>query len=197
MKAITVEPKKPGSARFASFRSRDVREGSAAWLKPSPSSAFRKNDEEIVEGKYGWAWRRRQERLVLGHRCLGRVIDPAASRVHSGKATWWSDTPPDPVPYPNCAVGDRDMCTNGQYTDAGSKRSTASCRNAGAADQYLIKVDPSLGILGVLLKPMTVITKAIEQVFLAGRRSSGSQDHAGDRRAAIGLLAALRLVCET
>jgi threonine dehydrogenase-like Zn-dependent dehydrogenase len=37
--------------------------------------------------------------------------------------------------------------------------------------EYAIKVDPSLGILGVLLEPTTVITKALEQVFAVGQRS--------------------------
>ena len=46
-------------------------------------------------------------------------------------------------------------------------------------------MDPSLGILGVLLEPMTVITKALEQVFAGGpARLLGTQDCAGDRRRA-------------
>lgn len=37
--------------------------------------------------------------------------------------------------------------------------------------EYAIKVDPSLGILGVLLEPATVVTKALEHVAEIGRRS--------------------------
>jgi threonine dehydrogenase-like Zn-dependent dehydrogenase len=37
--------------------------------------------------------------------------------------------------------------------------------------EYAIKVDPSLGLLGVLLEPMTVIAKALEQVVFVGQRS--------------------------
>ena len=29
---------------------------------------------------------------------------------------------PDPVPCPNCAVGEWDMCRNGQYTERGIKQ---------------------------------------------------------------------------
>ena len=36
---------------------------------------------------------------------------------------------------------------------------------------HAIKVDPSLGILGVLLEPMTVIIKALEQVLAVGQRA--------------------------
>jgi len=60
--------------------------------------------------------------------------------------------------------------------------------------EYAIKVDASLGILGVLLEPMTVITKAIEQVFLAGQRAFWEPRTALVTGAGpIGLLAALRL----
>jgi threonine dehydrogenase-like Zn-dependent dehydrogenase len=36
--------------------------------------------------------------------------------------------------------------------------------------EYAIKVDSSLGLLGVLLEPTTVIAKALEQVVFIGRR---------------------------
>ena len=79
---------------------------------------------------------------------------------------------PDPVPCPNCAVGEWDMCTNGQYTERGIKEIHGFMSERWRSEpEYAIKVDPSLGILGVLLEPMTVITKAIEQVFLAGQRA--------------------------
>ena len=49
--------------------------------------------------------------------------------------------------------------------------------------EYAIKVDSSLGLLGVLLEPMTVITKALEQIFVdRPARLLGTQDGAGDRR---------------
>ncbi|HTE34359.1 MAG TPA: zinc-binding dehydrogenase, partial [Chryseolinea sp.] len=37
--------------------------------------------------------------------------------------------------------------------------------------EYAIKVDSTLGILGVLLEPASVISKAIEQIAMIGRRS--------------------------
>jgi len=37
--------------------------------------------------------------------------------------------------------------------------------------EYAIKVDPTLGILGVLLEPTTVITKALEQALAVGQRA--------------------------
>jgi len=37
MKAITVEPKKPGTARYEDFPEPDVHEGSVSW-RPLPSA---------------------------------------------------------------------------------------------------------------------------------------------------------------
>ena len=79
---------------------------------------------------------------------------------------------PDPVPCPNCAVGEWDMCRNGQYTERGIKEIHGFMSERWRIEpEYAIKVDPSLGILGVLLEPTTVIAKALEQVALIGRRS--------------------------
>ena len=79
---------------------------------------------------------------------------------------------PDPVPCPNCAVGEWDMCRNGQYTERGIKEIHGFMSERWRIEpEYAIKVDASLGILGVLLEPMTVITKALEQVVAVGQRS--------------------------
>ena len=53
---------------------------------------------------------------------------------------------PDPLPCPSCAVGEWDMCRNGQYTERGIKERWR------IEPEYAIKVDPSLGILAVLLE---------------------------------------------
>ena len=91
---------------------------------------------------------------------------------------------PDPVPCPNCAVGEWDMCRNGRYTERGIKEIHGFMSERWRIEpEYAIKVDPSLGILGVLLEPMTVIAKALEQVVF-GRPALllGGEDGARDRR---------------
>ena len=102
---------------------------------------------------------------------------------------------PDPVPCPNCAVGEWDMCRNGQYTERGIKEIHGFMSERWRIEpEYAIKVDPSLGILGVLLEPMTVITKALEQVFVVGQRAYWEPKTVLVTGAGpIGLLAALRL----
>jgi threonine dehydrogenase-like Zn-dependent dehydrogenase len=165
-----VEPKKPGSARYEDFPDPDVREGSV--LVEAVAVGVCGTDVEIVEGKYGWA-PPGKTRLVLGHESLGRVIDPGPnSPLKKGDLVVGIVRRPDPVPCPNCAVGEWDMCRNGQYTERGIKEIHGYMSERWRIEpEYAIKVDPALGILGVLLEPTTVVTKALEHVAVIGRRS--------------------------
>jgi len=170
MKAITVEPKQPGTARWEDIPEPDPRDGSV--LVEAVAVGVCGTDVEITEGKYGWA-PPGKTRLVLGHESLGRVVDPGQSRsLKKGDLVVGIVRRPDPVPCPNCAVGEWDMCRNGQYTERGIKAVDGFMSERWRIEsEYAIKVDPSLGILGVLLEPTTVVVKAFEQVLMAGRRS--------------------------
>jgi glucose 1-dehydrogenase len=193
MKAITVEPLKPGSARYDEFPEPDMSEGSV--LVEAVAVGVCGTDVDIVMGNYGWA-PPGKTRLILGHESLGRVIDPGPrSSLKKGDLVVGIVRRPDPVPCPNCAVGEWDMCTNGLYTERGIKEIHGFMSERWRIEpEYAIKVDSSLGILGVLLEPMTVITKALEQVFLAGQRAFWEPKTALVTGAGpIGLLAALRL----
>ena len=194
MKAITVEPKKPGTARYEDFPEPEEHEGSV--LVEAVAVGVCGTDVEIVEGKYGWA-PPGASRLVLGHESLGRVIDPGpSSSLKEGDLVVGIVRRPDPVPCPNCAVGEWDMCTNGQYTERGIKEIHGFMSERWRIEpEYTIKVDSSLGILGVLLEPTTVVTKAWEQVGAIG---FGRQSYWEPRKVLvtgagpIGLLAALK-----
>jgi threonine dehydrogenase-like Zn-dependent dehydrogenase len=100
---------------------------------------------------------------------------------------------PDPVPCPNCAVGEWDMCRNGQYTERGIKQIDGFMSERWRIEpEYAMKVDRSLGVLGVLLEPTTVVTKAWEQVQAVGQRAFWEPHNALITGAGpIGLLAAL------
>ena len=170
MKAITVEPKQPGSARYDDFPEPDAREGSV--LVEAVAVGVCGTDVEIVEGKYGWA-PPGNTRLVLGHESLGRVVDPGASgALQKGDLVVGIVRRPDPVPCSNCAVGEWDMCRNGQYTERGIKEIDGFMSERWRIEpEYAMKVDRSLGLLGVLLEPTTVVTKAWEQVGAVGQRA--------------------------
>ena len=169
MKAITVEPSKPGSAQLVNVSEPDLRNGSV--LVEAIAVGVCGTDLEIAEGKYGWA-PPGESRLVLGHESLGRVLDPGSSGLKKGDLVVGIVRRPDPVPCPNCAVGEWDMCRNGQYTERGIKQLHGFMSERWRIEpEYAIKIDPTLGILGVLLEPTTVVTKAWEHTLAVGRRA--------------------------
>ena len=170
MKAITVEPHAAGSARFEDFPEPDLRDGSV--LVEAVAVGVCGTDVEIVEGKYGWS-PRGSSRLVLGHESLGRVLDPGpSSALKAGDLVVGIVRRPDPVPCPNCAVGEWDMCRNAQYTERGIKEIHGFMSERWRIEpEYAMKIDRSLGLLGVLLEPTTVVTKAWEQVRAVGQRA--------------------------
>ena len=170
MKAITVEPHKAGSARFEDVPEPETREGSV--LVEAVAVGVCGTDVEIAEGKYGWA-PPGATRLVLGHESLGRVVDPGpAGGLKPGDLVVGIVRRPDPVPCPNCAVGEWDMCRNGKYTERGIKEIHGFMSERWRIEpEYAMKVDRSLGLLGVLLEPTTVVAKAWEQVAAVGQRS--------------------------
>jgi len=170
VQAITVKPMTPGSARLEEIPEPDEREGTV--LVEAIAVGVCGTDVEIVEGKYGWAPPGKTN-LVLGHESLGRVVDPGASTAfRKGDFVVGIVRRPDPVPCPNCAVGEWDMCRNGQYTERGIKEINGFMSERWRIEpHFAIKVDRSLGLLGVLLEPTTVVAKAWEQVTAIGQRA--------------------------
>jgi threonine dehydrogenase-like Zn-dependent dehydrogenase len=72
---------------------------------------------------------------------------------------------PDPEPCACCARNEFDMCRNGKYRERGIKELDGyGCELVTLETQFAIKVDPSLGRLGVLAEPASVVAKAWEQV---------------------------------
>jgi threonine dehydrogenase-like Zn-dependent dehydrogenase len=129
-------------------------------------------DMEIINGDYGWA-PPNEERLILGHESLGRVLEaPVGSNLSEGDMVVGIVRRPDPVPCPACAAGEWDMCRNGLYTERGIKQ-----RDGYGAERWLIepefaiRVDPTLGILGVLLEPTSVVAKAWDHIERIGART--------------------------
>jgi threonine dehydrogenase-like Zn-dependent dehydrogenase len=169
VKAITVEPSKPGSARLEETPEPPVRDG--AVLVEAVAVGVCGTDVEIAHGAYGWA-PPGKTRLVLGHESLGRVLDPGGSALKAGDLVVGIVRRPDPVPCPNCAVGEWDMCRNGRYTERGIKEIDGFMSERWRVEpEYVMKIDASLGLLGVLLEPTTVVAKAWEQIVSVGQRA--------------------------
>jgi threonine dehydrogenase-like Zn-dependent dehydrogenase len=64
------------------------------------------------------------------------------------------------------------MCRNGEYTERGIKQIDGFMSERWRIEpEYAMKVDRSLGLIGVLLEPTTVVAKAWEQVQAVGQRA--------------------------
>ncbi|MEU4605604.1 hypothetical protein AB0F43_21695 [Kribbella sp. NPDC023972] len=79
---------------------------------------------------------------------------------------------PDPEPCPACAAGEWDMCRNGRYTEHGIRGLHGFARERWRTEpDAVVRLSPSLGRLGVLLEPTTIVAKAWEQVERIGKRA--------------------------
>jgi glucose 1-dehydrogenase len=191
MKALTVTPMKAGSAALEDVD--DPPESDGPVLVETIAIGVCGTDMEIISGKYGWPPPGR-DRLVLGHESLGRVLEaPAGGNVSKGDLVVGIVRRPDPVPCLNCGVGEWDFCRNGLYTERGIKQHDGYCSERyRITPEYVVKVDPALGMCGVLLEPTSVVEKAWEQVDRIGHRATWKPSTVVVTGAGpIGLLAAL------
>jgi threonine dehydrogenase-like Zn-dependent dehydrogenase len=170
MRALTVAPGIANSARLDEVSEPPLSDGSV--LVRTLALGVCGTDHEIVSGHYGFA-PPGQARLVIGHESLGHVeTAPAGCGFDTGDLVVGIVRRPDPVPCPSCAVGEWDMCRNGRYTERGIKE-----RNGYGSDffriepDYLIKLDASLGMNGVLVEPASIVAKAWDHTERIGRRS--------------------------
>ncbi len=191
LKAITILPGQAGSARLDEVPDPPRADGTV--LVDTAAVGICGTDIEIASGDYGWA-PPGEERLVLGHESVGRVAEaPAGSGLEPGDWVVGIVRRPDPEPCYSCAAGEWDFCRNGNYTEHGIKQIHGFMReHYRVAPDAVVKIDESLGALGVLLEPTSVVAKAWEQAERAGHRVTWKPSRAVVTGAGpIGLLAAM------
>jgi glucose 1-dehydrogenase len=191
MLAMTVIPGQQGSVAITDMP--EPAAGDGPVLVETQAIGICGTDLEIINGDYGWA-PPGQERLIIGHESLGRVAETAPGTGFGvGDLVVGIVRRPDPVPCPPCAAGDWDMCTNGGYTERGIKaRHGFASERYRIHPEYLVAVEPALGILGVLLEPATVVAKAWDHIEKIGSRATWAPEKVLVTGAGpIGLLAAL------
>jgi threonine dehydrogenase-like Zn-dependent dehydrogenase len=170
MRALTVRPGVTDSLALGDLP--EPPESDGPVLVQSVAVGLCGTDLEIVRAEYGEA-PPGEELLVLGHENLGTVVAaPPDSGLSAGDPVVGIVRRPDPVPCPACAAGEWDMCVNGRYTEHGIKGIHGFARERWrAAPDAMVKVDPALGDLAVLLEPATILAKAWEQVERIGHRA--------------------------
>jgi threonine dehydrogenase-like Zn-dependent dehydrogenase len=136
-----------------------------------------------------------EELLVIGHESLG-VVAEAGSRV---KEIRRGDLVVAMVRRPDdcaaCRSGDADLCAKGEYTERGifGAHGFLSTHYADHED-YLVRIPPSLGDLGILLEPASVVVKALRHAGRIQQRMAWAPKRALVLGAgAVGLLAAFLL----
>jgi glucose 1-dehydrogenase len=170
MRAITISPRQPRSLRLEELA--DPERNGPSVLVRTLAVGVCGTDRELIQGEYGEAPAGRG-RLVIGHESLGRVIEaPADSGLATGELVAGIVRHPDPVPCTSCGLGEWDMCRNGLYSERGIKQLDGFCAERWAADPaFLVRLDPRLGLAGVLLEPASVLAKAWEHIERIGLRS--------------------------
>ena len=120
MRAVTVVPLKANTVDLTELPEPPEEDGPV--LVRTRAIGVCGTDIEIIAGDYGWA-PPGEDRLALGHESLGEVLEaPGGSGFAPGDLVVGIVRRPDPEPCLNCAVGQWDMCRNGNYTEWGIKQ---------------------------------------------------------------------------
>lgn len=192
MRAITVEPGIPGSARLETVP--DAAPAPGELLVRTLAVGVCGTDLEILAGAIGRPPPSRP-RMVLGHESLGEVLEaPAGSGFAPGDRVVGIVRRPDPVPCVECGAGDWDMCRNGQYTERGIVALDGYASELFALEPaFAVPVDRRLGLTAVLTEPASVLAKAWEHIERVGAARSRWQPRRALVTGAgpIGLLAAM------
>ncbi|WP_119300883.1 glucose 1-dehydrogenase [Dongia deserti] len=163
MRALAVVPHQPGSLALTEFNAPVP--GENQLLARTLAIGVCGTDHEIIDGKYGEA-PEGTEHLIIGHESLAEVVSaPTGSGFSAGDLIVGIVRRPDPVPCPNCAAGEWDMCRNGLYTEHGIKGAQGYAAEYFAIDPgYAVKVDRGLRDTGVLLEPTSIVAKAWDHI---------------------------------
>jgi threonine dehydrogenase-like Zn-dependent dehydrogenase len=191
MRAITLDPGTPDSAELEEVPEPDPAEGSL--VIDGVALGICGTDADIVGGEYGEA-PPGADRLILGHESLGRVAEaPDGSGFAPGELVVGIVRRPDPVPCPSCAAGEWDFCRNGRYTERGIKALQGFGSERWRIEpEFVVRLDRSLALLGVLMEPTSVVAKAWEQIDrVLARATIGAERVLVTGAGPIGLLAAL------
>jgi glucose 1-dehydrogenase len=165
MRAVTVNPGEERSGRLDEIE------------EPTPSDdeclvrvlevGVDATDREIDGGEHGQS-PDGEERLVLGHEALG-VVERRAER---GEPRLEEGTLVVPTVRrgclqncPNCAAGEYDFCSTGDYLERGIERAHGfMCERFTERPEHLIPVPDKLRDIGVLLEPLAILERTYRHI---------------------------------
>ena len=167
MKAVAVIPKQKDSVHLVEMDApelNDVPNGRGVKVKTLRVGGCG-TDREINNAEYGTA-PDGSEFLVLGHENLGQVIE-VAENVHEvavGDYVVSSVRRPGHSLYD--IIGEQDMTTDSDYFERGISRLHGYFAEfyVESAD-FMVKLPPTLKEVGVLLEPLSIVEKGLQQAY--------------------------------
>jgi glucose 1-dehydrogenase len=130
-------------------------------------------DRDIVSFQYGTP-PAGSEYLIIGHESLSEVVEtgPKVSKVKRGDLVVM--TVRRPCPHPECVAcrqGRQDFCYTGDFTERGIKQSHGYMTEFVVEEErYLNPVPRELRDVAVLVEPLTIAEKSLEQLWMVQRR---------------------------
>ena len=158
-------------------------------------------DRDIVSFQYGTP-PEGCDYLIIGHESLSEVLE-AGSKVSQVKA---GDlvviTVRRPCPHPSCVAcrqGRQDFCYTGDFTERGIKQSHGYMTEFVVEEERYLNVVPrELRDVGVLVEPLTIAEKSLEQIWTVQSRLPWNRQHRAVVLGAgpVGILGAMALQVE-
>src|SRR5918997_2924551 len=172
MKAVAVFPGKPNSTHLADLpepSAQDIPEGRGVLVEVLRVGVDG-TDEEINAAEYGAA-PEGYDFLVIGHESFGRVLE-VGSNVHDlSPGDYVVATVRRPGGSIYDLIGASDMTTDETYYERGINLLHGFLTERYVDDQeYIVKVPAALKDVGVLLEPISIVEKALEQAYEIQRR---------------------------
>jgi threonine dehydrogenase-like Zn-dependent dehydrogenase len=172
MKAVAVFPGKPNSTHLADLpepSAQDIPEGRGVLVEVLRVGVDG-TDEEINAAEYGAA-PEGYDFLVIGHESFGRVLE-VGSNVHDlSPGDYVVATVRRPGGSIYDLIGASDMTTDETYYERGINLLHGFLTERYVDDQeYIVKVPAALKEVGVLLEPISIVEKALEQAYEIQRR---------------------------
>ena len=160
-----------------------------------------RTDREIVAFEYGTP-PEGFDYLVIGHESLSEVVEVGSkvSKVKAGDLV--VITVRRPCPHPECIAcrqGRQDFCYTGDFTERGIKQNHGFMTELVVEEeQYLNPVPRELRDVAVLVEPLTIAEKSLEQLWTVQRRLPWDRDHRAVVLGAgpVGILGAMALKVE-
>lgn len=197
MKAIAVIPGTPNSLHLATLPKPSVHDipNERGVLVQVLRVGVDGTDKEINAAEYGAA-PLGEEFLVIGHECLGRVMEVGRHVSELAPGDYVVPTVRRPGESFYDRIGQYDMTTDDGYFERGINLRHGYLTELFVEDpEYLVKIPKGLKHVAVLLEPASIVKKGIIQAYEAQRRFKiwRPKKSAVLGAGTVGLLAALSL----